>query len=1011
MALLMSLISVVPLFSATSGTIDILDSADGDEISWTNSSATIWVHVEDADLDLPIKAVMVTADDPDDFPGCTDAEDVTAQIAGTGSQYVTLTNIPVLDSGVSNLAKRLDGETDSFVNKKDVVILDADGVVYADWHPVGTSGGGAQVLSMSADGLITLDVTTVPAGWGTGGNVYAVYWGSGVNDTGSDAVTGTHDGLDDAAVLSDSTADFVNSGVQNGDEVTNVTDGSSCTITGVTATTVTCTLGGGTDNDWDDGDAYSIGDEGTPLVNAKSSQDETGIWLNLEETNATSGVFEAGLDLCTADDCSADNSRLWVGADDVVTLTYTDEDPSRTARTTVTVESTAPAFSNFSPEDGYATSSNRPTFGGNVTDADSGVLEDEDVALTIRFMFRLTDLDGDLLGTYYNDDVDPDDTGTVAAMTGGFAATQRLTSDLVATEDVYLVQWWMKAEDAAGNVGISDLDPDTDDCDSASFDITGNDMAIHGCQPYEVRIDFEDPALDSATTGNWWDVENTVVAFGADGVNTSIEVVFTEGLDGTSVAVTDFDSDDVDIQAASWYSDKPESVFLTTKAMKADLEPTIDVVGSIKDKAGNAMTTGSVDVDDGIPATLEVKVTGTHASQPVTDETITIEVKSDEALTSTPDVVVKKVLAGWVPTGTDLAGAASLVGTRTWKVEVDFTAANAGLYNVYVTGIDLGGLITASTGVTGVSVEDDEDAILFEVDTGIPDPAFTPADEGETDNPDAFIIVTFTNEGKEYGLTAGDVFTTTPANVATSFDTHDTVTITDATLDGDAITFATRDDIVFLVRPGGLELGEHTVAITVEDEAGNEDEFEATFEVTEKAAYELPVQPGMNLLSLPGSPVSTGINDVLGDVDAIDLVVTYAPADPAGPWLTAQRNATTGLLEGTLTAIDGQHAYWMRSDTFVDVEVYIAEVGYQELPPTILVVKGWNLVPVTDVGLSDAGTAIAADNYLTSIGWTVGWSFDTLTDSWQRISYLGGDNVAVGMGYWIWATATGTIVP
>ena len=73
-------------------------------------------------------------------------------------------------------------------------------------------------------------------------------------------VTGTHNGGADTDRLFDSTAAFVTDRVAVGDTLKNVTDGSSCTITAVLATTITCTLSGGTDNDWDVGDAYEIAD-------------------------------------------------------------------------------------------------------------------------------------------------------------------------------------------------------------------------------------------------------------------------------------------------------------------------------------------------------------------------------------------------------------------------------------------------------------------------------------------------------------------------------------------------------------------------------------------------------------------------------------------------------------------------------------------------------------------------------------------------------------------------------
>ncbi len=68
---------------------------------------------------------------------------------------------------------------------------------------------------------------------------------------------GTHTGLDNASVLSDST---LGAGTNDlvGYTIKNITDGSQGIITANTATTVTATLYGGTDNDWDIGDIHHI---------------------------------------------------------------------------------------------------------------------------------------------------------------------------------------------------------------------------------------------------------------------------------------------------------------------------------------------------------------------------------------------------------------------------------------------------------------------------------------------------------------------------------------------------------------------------------------------------------------------------------------------------------------------------------------------------------------------------------------------------------------------------------
>lgn len=67
---------------------------------------------------------------------------------------------------------------------------------------------------------------------------------------------GTHDGGDNASILSDGTQSWTVDGLKDL-VVYNIDDGSSGIITANTATTVTATLSGG-DNDWDFGDSYEI---------------------------------------------------------------------------------------------------------------------------------------------------------------------------------------------------------------------------------------------------------------------------------------------------------------------------------------------------------------------------------------------------------------------------------------------------------------------------------------------------------------------------------------------------------------------------------------------------------------------------------------------------------------------------------------------------------------------------------------------------------------------------------
>ncbi len=113
----------------------------------------------------------------------------------------------------------------------------------------------AQTLTIDVSGNIgaavidSLDMSPV------GGSAARHFW---FTVAGAIPVTGSHTGAADQAVLTDAGADFVNEGVVIGDLITNITDGSQATITVVTAMTITGILAGGTDNDWDNGDTYTI---------------------------------------------------------------------------------------------------------------------------------------------------------------------------------------------------------------------------------------------------------------------------------------------------------------------------------------------------------------------------------------------------------------------------------------------------------------------------------------------------------------------------------------------------------------------------------------------------------------------------------------------------------------------------------------------------------------------------------------------------------------------------------
>ncbi len=88
---------------------------------------------------------------------------------------------------------------------------------------------------------------------------YRVNGGSWTAVTMDTIVSGTHNGSNNSASLVDTTKNFNNYDIRVGfDELKNNTDGGRGIITSFTGTTITATLSGGTENDFDTNDAYVV---------------------------------------------------------------------------------------------------------------------------------------------------------------------------------------------------------------------------------------------------------------------------------------------------------------------------------------------------------------------------------------------------------------------------------------------------------------------------------------------------------------------------------------------------------------------------------------------------------------------------------------------------------------------------------------------------------------------------------------------------------------------------------
>jgi hypothetical protein len=302
------------------------------------------------------------------------------------------------------------------------------------------------------------------------------------------------------------------------------------------------------------------------------------------------------------------------------------------------------------------------------------------------------------------------------------------------------------------------------------------------------------------------------------------------------------------------------------------------------------------------------------------------------------------------------------------------------------------------------------DSHVVEVDTTAPGVTITPANDASSENKRQRITLAFDED--EY---AGD--------------THLTVTVTKAELkDPDAVTtdilasLITSDNKSFYYKPtADLANGGYTVTVSAEDENGNKlTDDTSKFTIKDRSKTTVVMEAGWNLISMPGTPTDTAINTVISNGE-VTTVLTYDPTIPGG-WLTAVRDG--GDLTGTLTTIDASRGYWVYQEDGDDIKVDIpgSSSGVQQVPPSIPLVKGWNLVPM--VALNNVSSYIEADDYFANVDWNKAKGWNAATEKWYDIvkgqdivdvDFADGDTEATdlgpGRGYWIFANKAGTLVP
>ena len=360
---------------------------------------------------------------------------------------------------------------------------------------------------------------------------------------------------------------------------------------------------------------------------------------------------------------------------------------------------------------------------------------------------------------------------------------------------------------------------------------------------------------------------------------------------------------------------------------------------------------------------------------------------------------------------------AGFTGSLAGAVKVSLSSGGDAVSTSTVTSVDWGaGTVTMDLGDVTDEVDADTSVTVFatysyvnadqvvEIDLDAPglaeDDGVLPS--GDTQEARPFITITF--DETEY---AGDTHTTVEVTSAVLTDPNDNDTVlVDA--ENDVNLLSTSDNKMFSYLPSSdLELGEYTLSVIAEDDAGNVmDEASRKFKVVARPPVTIPLNLGWNLVSLPGAAADSSIDAVI-NVDAVSQVLTYDPTVEGG-WLAAVR--VNGAFEGGLTNIEASKAYLVYTTSVDDLKVDIPGFaqGTQDFPPTIQVHEGWNMIPASSL---DPKFEVTLDTYLASISWTRGYYYGA---SGRIVPVTHEENdvmVTTGRGFLIYVEEDGTLVP
>ncbi len=700
---------------------------------------------------------------------------------------------------------------------------------------------------------------------------------------------------------------------------------------------------------------------------------------------------------------------------DTFTVTYADANPAANLTKTATVDMEAPEVTLVAPTHKSFSRSRVTTLQARVVDTGAGV-EPNNIDVEASFSTGATT--------------------SKAPIQDGYSVTNVPNA---VSEGEH--SWAISVMDKVGNTPTVD-DPATTKTNEGALGAAAPTIDIAGVtNPFVFTVDISGPTLVSGKTGLY--LKNAGVTSGdkqeteAGNNREWVRVAFSLGdgtapLDPDSVQATDFTVDgatpleavvNAKVQATQVVG---SVVYLRVGEMDTNDRPTVRLTGEVRDKADNPRTDGTVsNVVDGLAPVLTVT-----PSAEIANKSVTITVTSSERLGLNPSVglTTAKPVKGTEASTTSLPVSLQTGALTTWTATYNNPSGAASLQYVVVSASD-----QAGNGDTVGDASSDKDLVSFQVDDADPGLLFKDAEGNALEDTKqqegaVWIVAEFDDDeykGDKYRKISLDSVSLTDSsgNEITS-DTGDLFGGNDVACDahGDTSDAPAANKCATFTLAIDLTPGDYNIDVTGTDAAGNSMSDDVDFEVIARKPFGLDLKPGVNLISIPGSPMGDSGNlNILFEDQPVDLVTTYDRSmDLAGenPWLRSTRDPETGLFTGDISTLQPGVAYFVTADARATVKITLRSV-VGELPPTLMVRFGYNAVGFSSI--SPTATAQPIDDYLNSIPWTVAYSYDpTPGRGWEVLRPGSSEDeaedavvlmVEPGKGYLVFSRFDATLTP